>query len=68
MKEFSQEFYNFLLSEKEDITKAIDENNKIYMDRPLTKNLVNNKFIIISVVVDNIIKKYKEICFRKDDE
>jgi hypothetical protein len=68
MKEFSQEFYNFLLSEKEDITKAIDENNKLYRDRPLTKNLVNNKFIIMSVVIDNIIKKYKEICFRKDDE
>ena len=59
MKEFSQEFYNWLLSEKERLKMEIDNDDY---------NIARNSLILLFRKIDHVIKKYKEICFRKDDE
>ena len=60
MKDFSQDFYNWLLSEKERIQMEID--NNIY------NNIARNSLILLFRKIDYVIKKYKEICFGEDDE
>jgi hypothetical protein len=62
MRDFSQEFYNWLLWEKERIKKKVDEPD-ITIDDGMC-----NPYILIWNNLNNVMKKYKEICFRKDDE
>jgi len=68
MKDFSQNFYNWLLSEKESLEKEIEKMKQLYRDRPVVKNSCILPLNIEITKLNKVMKKYKEICFRKDDE
>jgi hypothetical protein len=62
MKDFSQEFYNWLIEEKKRIKKKVDE-----PDIPIDDDIVN-PYILIWNTLNKIEGKYKEICFREEAE
>jgi hypothetical protein len=59
MKEFSQEFYNWLMQEEERLKNEIDKHEN---------TISKNTYIFLYEKILHVIKKYKEICFRKEDE
>jgi hypothetical protein len=69
MKDFSQEFYNWLLEEKERIKK----NKVIILGKYIDGKIEQMPDIEISMnesellAINRVIKEYNEICFREED-
>jgi hypothetical protein len=66
MKEFSQEFYNWLLSEKIRLEKEKTTGRET-LDASSLFRLINDNNRKLDEL-DLVIKKYKEICFEEEAE
>jgi hypothetical protein len=64
MKDFSQEFYNWMLNEKESLEKEKQIGNR-NLDTNLLFRLINDNNRKLDEL-DRVIKKYKEICFGEE--
>lgn len=66
MKDFSQEFYTWLLEQKEMNQNNLDEALTTYRAKPIMKEKYTKDIKLLINTINTVINKYKEICYREE--